>query len=413
MRLIVLVVVVVVATFLPTDAEIVSDELELTASTSPLDLVTAGEDVSYEAWRSAAGEAAAAAPTARARLLVGKVTERGLSYDPRDVRTGGIDLSGIGGLRARGDVVGLYVDGGALWVKIDERPAREVSVSRLAADVGVLLRAVFDSPHQSAWLTIDPPAEEEARRQYGIVKYGGRIENTHVGMVLFEADRLLKCLSIGFDNRTGEAVAPGPWHRSEWDFMPAAFFERRLVRETLWRRYWFTTEDAVVEVDADQRIARLVGPAITTKTENVRMAARGLAPAPQDGSDHRWTAYFNRNQEKYRTVYPILRELDELARWAALFVSLKQAGVIFQGVEIPDLYTAPTPVRTPVVTATKSRRTVEEEGAGVTVKRTREVIIFGGVGFDQVQPRAAELADVKAQWVMQQRAGSHTVGRLF
>ncbi|MFH1568857.1 MAG: hypothetical protein ABIL09_12740 [Gemmatimonadota bacterium] len=391
----------------------IADTYELAVTPSPLDLVAAGEDVAYDTWMAGYRAAAEAEPRMSARLIPGAKTAQGITYGPRQVRAGGIDLGRLAEVRQRGAAVGLFVVDGEVWVKVDEAGAPPTPPPRVAGDIGVLVRAAYESPHRAAWLTIDPPPDEEARRQYGLVRYGGGIEDTHVGMVLFEADRLLKCLSIGFDNRTGAAIRPGDWHRSEWDFVPAEYLERRVLRQTQWRRYWFTTEEAAVEVDGAHRMVRLCGPPLTVKTEQMQISGADLAPSGEEDPGRRWTGYFNDHLAEYEAAYPVLQELDELARWAALLSGLKEAGVLLSQVELSGAYRAPTPIRTPVVTATKTRRLEEDEAPGVTVKRTREVTIFGGVGLDQVKLVSTDLAAVREAWLAERDAGGPTVARLF
>ena len=397
----------------PAAAEIVSDSYELTAESSAPGAAASWRDVAYDTWMAGYRAAGDERAGLSAQLIVGTRSEKGITYDPSQVRTGGIDLGAVGQLRRRGDVEGLFVDGGKLWVKVRRNEAPQALSPRLAADVAVLANAIYQHPHHAAWLTIDPPAEEEARRRYGEVKYGGGIENTHVGMVLFESDRLLKSLSIGYDNRTGAVMAPGPWHRSEWDFVPAAYFERGPVRASQWRRYWFTTEETAVEVDAVHRVVRLTGPPLVTKTERMRLAGGRMESAGEGSPDNRWTAHFNRHFERYLEAYPVLRELDELARWAALLTGLRESGILLSQVELEGVYRGATPGRTAVVTACKTRRTVEEESATSTVTRTREVTIFGGVGLEQVQITPADLGDVKRRWLAEAGAADALVEAIF
>ena len=67
-------------------------------------------------------------------------------------------------------------------------------------DLLVAFKSVYTS--EEPWVSIDPGPTQGVM----IGSYGEQIRDTHFGKVLFEADRLMKSLSLGKDNVTGAPV---------------------------------------------------------------------------------------------------------------------------------------------------------------------------------------------------------------
>jgi hypothetical protein len=84
------------------------------------------------------------------------------------------------------------------------------------------------------------------------VRYLGGSRGTHLGETLFEADRVLKILSSGYDNR----------NCTVWPLMPAGFpTELDLIEADLrsgrdlanggWHRFWFEPAESAIEMTSD------------------------------------------------------------------------------------------------------------------------------------------------------------------
>jgi RHS repeat-associated protein len=80
-------------------------------------------------------------------------------------------------------------------------------------------------------------------------QYGGRIEGTKLGWVMLEADRVMKCLSIGTDNLTGTAynssTVPVPGYENMPQLLQAGGDPSGDIR------FWFTPNQMTLEQDID------------------------------------------------------------------------------------------------------------------------------------------------------------------
>ncbi len=85
-------------------------------------------------------------------------------------------------------------------------------------------------------------------------KFGGRIEGTSVGWVMLEADRVMKCLSVGKDNLTGASYNSGT--------VPIAGYQNMIERQNASGgtggniRLWFTPKEMTLKRHVDPVTAR-------------------------------------------------------------------------------------------------------------------------------------------------------------
>lgn len=431
-------------------AEVISDNTETFIEKLPADFVSRGEDVVYDQWIDKYDELSfdrqllidnyskqyskellkkvkqAKSPDEikswrndfskeeyllNAKIITGKKINNNISYTNEDIKSGGISLSRIKSLIQRGSPEAFFIDSGKIFVALGTGKNENLSPD----DIAVLIRGIFQSKDYSIWLTIDPPAQSAYQKVYGEVKYGGLIQNTHIGSVLFEADRLMKCLSVGYDNRTGKALELGEWNKSEFDFLPQIAVDKSSAMSPQWHRFWFTTEDAVVEIDNTNRTVRLKGPALLVKTERMRMVNGKLQSSfipVKNTSPQMWTDHFNKNLDKYGGEYPVLKKLDAIARWAVLFMALRETGFVFADFEMPELNYIKTSLRTPVVTVIRERRIEDKTSSGKMMK-TGQAIITGGVGFQKMQLNTANLETQKKAWIDKYNNGDLSVERIF
>jgi hypothetical protein len=133
-------------------------------------------------------------------------------------------------------------------------------------DFMTVLRAV--SFGQVPGVSIDPDTDSTVMR----VRHFGRTENTALGTSLFEADRLMKVMSTGFDNTDC----------SRWAGMPASMTtELQLYSDEAWNssesnqgpegwhRYWFEYNDNPLEHRNDQKAIRIPSVRLRISEESV------------------------------------------------------------------------------------------------------------------------------------------------
>ncbi|GAB4502699.1 MAG: hypothetical protein Fur0035_22540 [Anaerolineales bacterium] len=185
------------------------------------------------------------------------------------------------------------------------------------------------------------------------MRYEGPTAATHFGWVMFEADRRMKTLSMGQDNLTGQPVsADVPGYATLLDLeLAQGLAPQREVR----RRFWFTVPQADVEQAADGRGMVISQLRLVVKTEYLDANWQTLASQPPDPAGQAFAAHLTEQYGAYARQFPVLTELDALARWAALAHWLYQADLPLQPQTwlsaAPAAYEAP--LTTPAITVTR------------------------------------------------------------
>ena len=204
-------------------------------------------------------------------------------------------------------------------------------------DLAVAFRAL-DEGYPA--VSIEGPIRDGQRT----VKYYGGIENTRFGQVLFEADRLLKSLSLGRDNITKKAFrAPVRGYESEVHKL------RRMggaQRPRAWHRYWFQPSRITMTTSEDGQALRFDEVKIEVKTEYVP----ALAPGESEPAAEEFAQHFTDHYDEFAAVYPVFAELKELAKVTALAQWLKESGIptASLGLDRAVIPTVETPKTTPI-----------------------------------------------------------------
>lgn len=176
---------------------------------------------------------------------------------------------------------------------------------------------------ESPAVSIDPVPDEN---QVMKVTYFGEIEDTHLGWVLFEADRILKIYSMGADNQTREpVVSKVPGYLSELGL--SAPVQSGADADPIWHRIWLepaADEAGSVQISHDRR-AILFGQAkMIVKTEYI--ADENNPDQDKKGSDpaaEKFVAHFNANYEKFAQEQKVLYHLAMIQRYLIIARWLK------------------------------------------------------------------------------------------
>jgi hypothetical protein len=262
-------------------------------------------------------------------------------------------------------------------------------------DFKVALQLIYEGEFPA--VSIDPTKDNPNVMS---VRYFGDIEDTHLGFVLYEADRMLKIYSMGKDNISGESVTSGvPGYKDELELASGA----QDTDEPVWHRMWFEpaelTSDAPVEA-GNQRSISLSNLGVTVKTEYVSIDG---SPIPGEGSDpaaEQFVTHFNDNFAAFAAERPVLQELVQVRRWLYLARWLRDAGMpVDQSWLSEEVEKVETPETTP--------RTSAERDLG-----SYRLMLGGGVDFSQenaypeADPFAAEIREVLINLPMGQREGT-------
>jgi hypothetical protein len=185
-------------------------------------------------------------------------------------------------------------------------------------DCLVAAHAVFNTQYQGAMVTIDPDPENLETR--GIVRFGGDIEGTHIGDVLFESDRMLKCLGQGYDNHKDEPLYSNvDGFKPMQDLMEA---EEINQKKQEWIRFWFMPVELEVTSSDSQDVIVFPRNIMTVKTENMRFDGKKLVSdfTPDPSSPQgKFAAHFNANLDAFAAEFPVFRELQEVSKLIAFF----------------------------------------------------------------------------------------------
>jgi hypothetical protein len=119
------------------------------------------------------------------------------------------------------------------------------------------------------------------------IRHGAGTENTYVGWILFEADRMMKCYSLGYDNITGDTV------RSQVAGYKNAFndeFSDRHADNSNWERFWIVPAK-VMRRQAGNNQLTLVEAPLKVNTERMIMQSGKLITAPDNTPSNRCRVY--------------------------------------------------------------------------------------------------------------------------
>ena len=421
-EIILILITVLIIFSLSVYAKVTLDETKIYLKTTPIDYIAKGEDYLYDSWNKIYIEKRrnyqTGTPSVKSKIIVGNIKENYIEYDPqRDVKNVSINLEKISKIRNQGDIVGMFVEKGKLYVVVEEIKLsnKKIEYTRYPEDIVILIRGIYNSPDHCIWQTIDPPPNKHDWERYGLIYYGGMVENTHVGMVMFESDRIMKCLSGGYDNRSGKPINLSLGYKSEWDYMPEISFDDQFIEEEEWHRFWFTTKDTIVQYDPDSKVVKIIGNPLSIKTERMEMINGKLESTfdpDYDSSSYKWTRHFEDNLLSYAKYYPVLYELHELSRWTSLFNALYETGFVFDNIYLNNFPYVSTPVKTPVITVMKER-TVEETTETRIETKTSQIRLTGGVGLEEVTLQQADLCQLKKEWLNQYKNGSLKIMCIF
>ncbi|MGA1839949.1 MAG: hypothetical protein ACMUIU_04915 [bacterium] len=246
-------------------------------------------------------------------------------------------------------------------------------------DCLVAAYSVLNTEYQGAMVTIDPDPDNLETR--GIVRFGGDIEGTHIGEILFESDRMLKCLGQGYENLEDKPLASNV---AGFKPMQDLISDEEITKQKQeWIRFWFMPIELKVTSSANQEIIIFPKNIMTVKTENMKFDGKKLlsdfTPDPTTPQG-RFAAHFNDHLDAFADEFPVFRELQEIAKLIAFFKWIQELKI---SIDLNYLYDAKirklgyyeyTPLIKRTRTLTKERK---EKNYIITEKITSTLI--GGV----------------------------------
>ena len=378
----------------------------------PINFITTGDDAIYEDWleRYTARREAAAIEKhfPKSKIIIGDIKGAFIEYDPiSGIIEASINFDKIKKIRNQGNLKGMFIDDSKIYVVVEKR---EVDFPRFPEDIYVIIRGIYQSEDLCIWQTIDPPPNQADWDIYGVVLYGGDVADTHVGMVMFEADRIMKCLSSGYDNRTGKKITSVKDLKTEWDYYMSDDLKEG---EEEWHRFWYTTQNTTVQYDPKAKAVLLKDGPLTIETERMELVNGKLESTfdPDcNSSSYKWTQFFQTNLDYLGQYYTVLYEIQELARWTALFTAIYETGFIIDeiGIDQVDFPYTKTPSKTPVISVIQET-TSKNIATDYIETYISQTILTGGVGLEQVNLEQTDLSDFKNEWLSKYNIGDQLV----
>lgn len=236
-------------------------------------------------------------------------------------------------------------------------------------DIAAAFRSIYSNFISDPGVTIDPDPENP-KAPMMLVRFFGGVENTHFGEVLFEADRLMKSLSLGQDNITKEKITAdvdGFYNMLDLSFSDLG----GAYNKNLWSRFWLVPDQVLLKISDNRQSISFPDTRIKVKTETMKWQDGKLIPAGEkDEKSEYFAAFFSRFYDNFADEFSVYHELKNLTNIVALAKWMKASGIAIDLSWI-DRYAEPyhTPEKTPSLTVSESRS---------SMIATKTVQIFGG-----------------------------------
>lgn len=209
------------------------------------------------------------------------------------------------------------------------------------ADLAVIYRSIFHFGYNSPYISLDKHEDN----RFAKVNFGGHLENTHVGHVVLEADKLFKALSTGIDPNTHRIIkdkitkaVPGFLTEDEQSLLENSEIGRTQIR------YWFYPDE--IGTVTDGSIGAVLSNQFFADVERMDL------PLDVSSAVRRTINHLNNNFGQYERAFEIFKELSTVGRLMAL-VNWLEGMDIAKRVELDELLAVKIPAYT---TSTKTKK---------------------------------------------------------
>lgn len=309
---------------------------------------------------------------------------------------GGIYLRGAGdSLKYLGKLTGIAVEDDNNRLVLLSEGEGEIGLPPLRMDdIVTVFRSVYEHG-EAPFVSIDPNPEDP-QGPFMFVRHGSETPATYAGWILFEADRLMKAYSLGYDNVTRKPLQSGiAGYRNLIDRGFSNITEK--TQAPVWERFWIVPAQVNRHQTGDERLTVFDVP-LKINTQRMVLRKGKLAPAPGKEPSRsakkfsEWfTEYYDRIATEATSDPPdgaggpvrVFSELRRIALITAIAERLRE-----QGVPMPSwMHDYPVkpcavPLRTPsiVVEASETETKQVREGSSVkNIESTRKQRVYGGV----------------------------------
>lgn len=321
---------------------------------------------------------------------------RAAAISPSNV--GGVYLRGAGeSLKDLGLLSGIAIDekNGRLVLLAEENQKIDLPPLRMD-DVVTIFRSVYEYG-EAPFVSIDPDPDDP-KGPLMLTRHGKATQNTYVGWVLFEADRVMKAYSLGTDNITREKIESKI--EGYQSLLEAGFSDSNETdSEPIWERFWIVPA-SVNQRESTEGKLTLFDVSLKVMTQRMVIKKGKLVPAPDDTPSPQAKAFakwftdnYDQLSDEAQSVPPeevgvdvpvsFFWELRRVALITAIAECLRDQGVPMpqwmRNYKVKECSLDPT---TPAITveATRKEETFETRNDRtrlVTLTRTNR--IYGGV----------------------------------
>ena len=257
---------------------------------------------------------------------------------------GGVALGGAGALiDGLGALRGVQIDenGNLILVGEDEKDI-ELPPLRLD-DLVTVFRSVYING-EGPTVTIDPNPKNPEKSAM-IIRHSAATDSTHVGWVLYQADRLMKGYGQGVDNITGKDIkskVPGYDRVIDTVYFGGVDPLQR-QRGGVWERFWIVPAEAT-RFQADRQKLTLFDVPLKVNTQKMKWVGNELVDDLSGKSSpgaNAFTSWFTKNcdgiaEEQYlkppdetgiEEAVPVFAELQRIGLMTAIAEKLRDQGV--------------------------------------------------------------------------------------
>jgi len=199
------------------------------------------------------------------------------------------------------------------------------------SDIAVIYRAIFHYGYNAPYISLD--THEDNR--YAKVNFGGHLENTRVGHVVLEADKLFKTLSTGIDPNTHEFVkskitkhVPAFLTEDERGFLEDANEGNTQIR------YWFYPDEIGTVTNGSIGVCQ--------KHQFLADAERMDVEVQLDKATRKTIDHLNKYFIQYEKADNTYKELNTVGRMMALVNWMKEMNIEDRA-ELDDLLSVKIP----------------------------------------------------------------------
>jgi RHS repeat-associated protein len=196
-------------------------------------------------------------------------------------------------------------------------------------DLAVAVRSVYGLGNlgaQDPGISMDPdpnPPNKKKKSQHRmIVTYYGETKDTRFGQIMFEADRLLKNLTLGRDNYTGKKVTSNVPGYS--NLLQLYQKEKHLPGSNFSWRMWFVPEKISLAQSEDGTSMVFDEVRMQVLTESKFKNKRCSDPAAEKFASH-----FTHHYDNYAQEFPVLQNLKRLGKITGVVKWIKEQNLPF------------------------------------------------------------------------------------